>query len=1056
MSAAQLSWNAATLDERLAFVRATPRPAGPDARPTGAGDALEPWARACTGGDVPAFLRRLAWDDVEPAAARAAMAATVPDGFPIAPWTQALPAVMASMKASASANAAVWEQAVARLNVPAPFADIWLPVVLDASHAAFEQVPNGGRWFTDDARLALERHLAGVLSRVSELAVHGLFVQHQPVNDTDGTTRYGTFVRAVLAAGGAPIFSAYPVLARHVVQIIRQWTDATLELARRLEEDGPALEALFGAPATRVAEVRPGLSDRHHDGRQVMYVRFESGLALAYKPRDVALEHAYNETLAWMARAGLPAAPPALRILARETHGWVEWVEPAAAWTRTTAAEYFRQAGALVAAAYVFGGADLHSENLVASSRGPVLVDTEMLLQPSTRPAAPSDGGDEAEPAATSDSCLLSGLVSAVVIDKGGNGFDVGGLQPAAPRELALPARRWVHLRSDALALEPEAQVRPGLRNEVHVDDVVQRPETFAREICDGFAAACAFLHERRAELTAPGGVLASLAPCQVRVLFRPSDQYAAALYLTAAPRYQASGLARSLALETLYRVFVSEVERPRMWPLVAEERAALERLDVPRVTLRADSTSLRSASGVPVEGYYLRSGVQAMRERLAALTVQEQQVQLDLLRAALAGGTAPAAPGPRALDARARLIEAARRIGHTLLERAETSVGGLSWPSSRWRTDLYGGSGGLAVFLSALAAVTGEPAWAAHARQVARPLTGVPGSSPNRHAGPGTPVRLGGCTGQPSVAHALGLCGALLQDDELRVAACDVVCAITPEAVAADAVLDVEGGVAGMLLVLLALQRIAPDDRLHPLAAHCVARLLTTQVREGEARGAWAAGDQPVARPGFAHGAAGIAGALSKWSEQTGATDATDAVRAAWSFERRVAAANGGRYPTVRSDGSRLVMAAWCHGAPGVALGRLLAPATLADATWEQDLQDGLRQTLAAPAGPLDHLCCGNLGRADVALTAGLATGAQAWEEAGRSLADQVALRILRQGRLGMRGRGFQRGAAAPELFQGLAGIGYQLLRTAAPGRVPSLLAFAAPGDRIGSGTIS
>ena len=44
------------------------------------------------------------------------------------------------------------------------------------------------------------------------------------------------------------------------------------------------------------------------------------------------------------------------------------------------------------------------------------------------------------------------------------------------------------------------------------------------------------------------------------------------------------------------------------------------------------------------------------------------------------------------------------------------------------------------------------------------------------------------------------------------------------------------------------------------------------------------------------------------------------------------------------------------------------------------------------------------------------------------------VAGRILSQGRLGMRGRGFHHGAPVPHFFQGLAGIGYQLLRTSSP----------------------
>jgi lantibiotic modifying enzyme len=168
--------------------------------------------------------------------------------------------------------------------------------------------------------------------------------------------------------------------------------------------------------------------------------------------------------------------------------------------------------------------------------------------------------------------------------------------------------------------------------------------------------------------------------------------------------------------------------------------------------------------------------------------------------------------------------------------------------------------------------------------------------------------------------------------------------------------------------------------------------------------------------------------------------------VHDAWDYERRVFAGNGGAWPTVRRDGGRLVMAAWCHGAPGIALARALAPPLLADPGVAVEIAAAMNQTLSAPESPLDHLCCGNLGRADVALTVGLRTGTQPWVDRGVAMTRAVAARVLSQGRLGMRGRGFQLGAPVPGFFQGLAGIGYQLLRASSPAILPSVLAFERP----------
>ena len=70
-------------------------------------------------------------------------------------------------------------------------------------------------------------------------------------------------------------------------------------------------------------------------------------------------------------------------------------------------------------------------------------------------------------------------------------------------------------------------------------------------------------------------------------------------------------------------------------------------------------------------------------------------------------------------------------------------------------------------------------------------------------------------------------------------------------------------------------------------------------------------------------------------------------------------------------------------------------------------------------------------------------------WVDSGLTMTKAVAARVLSQGRLGMRGRGFHWGAPAPEFFQGLAGMGYQLLRASSPSVLPSVLAFEPPPAR-------
>ena len=94
------------------------------------------------------------------------------------------------------------------------------------------------------------------------------------------------------------------------------------------------------------------------------------------------------------------------------------------------------------------------------------------------------------------------------------------------------------------------------------------------------------------------------------------------------------------------------------------------------------------------------------------------------------------------------------------------------------------------------------------------------------------------------------------------------------------------------------------------------------------------------------------------------------------------------------------------------------------------------------------DHPCCGNLGRAELLLTAGRRLARPELEEAARANAWRVISRAERTG-------GFllhpllPRQVDNPGFFQGKAGIGYGLLRMSRPGMLPSVLLWESSPQR-------
>jgi lantibiotic modifying enzyme len=129
-----------------------------------------------------------------------------------------------------------------------------------------------------------------------------------------------------------------------------------------------------------------------------------------------------------------------------------------------------------------------------------------------------------------------------------------------------------------------------------------------------------------------------------------------------------------------------------------------------------------------------------------------------------------------------------------------------------------------------------------------------------------------------------------------------------------------------------------------------------------------------------------------------------------------------------------------WCHGAPGIGLARLGTLNILDTPQIRSDLQVALQTTQAYALAPLDNLCCGNYGRIELLVAASQRLQQPQLLKVARQRASALVQRATRHGGFRVLAQ-LPRQAFNPGLFQGYAGIGYQLLRVAFPEQVPSVL---------------
>lgn len=386
---------------------------------------------------------------------------------------------------------------------------------------------------------------------------------------------------AVLASHAGTLdaaFDTWPVLAR---QLAEAWAQATAQLSalwQRLHADGPARARTFGAGCGGwPLQVGAADCDRHRDGQQVLRLQFAAG-ALYYKPRCLRVDVAFAEVCRALAAAGLPS-PPALPAITLDGYGYQAEALALGDASPALPVRLFEDVGALLALAWLGNARDLHRDNLRLTARGLQLFDMETFLQPERAAADAYETG-----------VLANGLLDFRCARSGLDAAGIGVLEQALGRPL--------------IAAE-QARIEHGFRSLL---DALRNPD--------------------RQALLAPLG-----APAQrLRVVYRPSAVYASVLAALREPRALGDGALGILATDSLHAPLLDYPQPPPEWALAADERAQLERGDIPLFELPAQ------ARGFGADGpqLFVRSANEVLAQRLRVLSSDLIDAQAQQLRCAL------------------------------------------------------------------------------------------------------------------------------------------------------------------------------------------------------------------------------------------------------------------------------------------------------------------------------------------------------------------------------------------------------------------------------------
>jgi type 2 lantibiotic biosynthesis protein LanM len=725
---------------------------------------------------------------------------------------------------------------------------------------------------------------------------------------------------------------------------------------------------------------------------------------------------------------------------------------------------FYQRQGSYLALLYALEATDLHNENLIAAGEDPVLVDLEALFHPRVHGSDPILTSNLAAGALDRSVWQVGILPRRVWSDEDSPGVDMSGLGGQAGQLNPHRLLGWNATGTDAMRLDrrrvelPVSENRPRLGDR-EVDVLDHRSAVVA-----GFTRMYRLLRRHRDALLADQ--LPRFADDEIRVVVRSTNVYTLLWYESFHPDVLRDALDRDRLFD---RLWTEAARRPHLARVIAAERRDLWRGDVPVFSTSPSSRTIRTSEGEAVVDFLETPSLDLVRQRMERLGDDDLAAQTWIIEASLAtllmdredriARPVRLADPLRSVD-RDRLLALAGDIGQRLDQLALQDSAGAHWlgvgplDESTWGVypsgiDLYAGTPGITLFLAYLGAVTGErsPTVLAH-----RAVTSLRAQLGSGEEDDGSRPTIGAFEGLASVVHLLTHLGVLWDEPDLLRDAEQLVARL-PALVAQDNHLDVIYGSAGCLLSVLGLHAVRPSPQALQVAVGCGDRLVATAQPMPEGVAWTTLADQPQLG-GFSHGTAGIAFSLLRLAAASGQDRFRQCALRALAYDRSLFLPELDNWADLRVLPSRRTdpapeneagassMVAWCHGAPGIGLARLGALDQVDDDRTRREIDSALRATTGFGFDINHSLCHGALGNAELLLAAARVLGRPADHEA----LDRATARIVASIEANGPVSGVPLGVETPGLMTGLSGIGYQLLRLAAPDEVPSVLLLAPP----------
>jgi len=816
----------------------------------------------------------------------------------------------------------------------------------------------------------------------------------------------------------------YPVFTRLTIEKMQYLIEFLSEAFERLDQCyGEIVNELFlNKNLTNITSVSFSEGDSHQKGKSVIIYEFESKYKLVYKPRNLEIVESYNQFVEWINTSSGLLDLAKMNGLYYKNFSFEKFIEYKECKNQQEVTNYYKRFGQLIATSYLLCGNDFHLENLIAYGEYPVLIDLETLIQSrnslSFEDRASVVIKEDLQINSVINTCLLPIIAFNDNVEK--KGIDISALngkEQKLPYKILAPT----NLNTDNLKYEYIEYTRPGSNNLPKYKNKEINFLNYVDYIVEGFENMMKFFLLKKDNLISNNSELNTFKGVISRNVLKPTNKYASLLDFSTHPNYAIDMLKREKLLEN-------------MWAYPYKNKAVIKFEyqdmmfdDIPIFFSYTDSMNIISSDNTNINNYFEKSGFNTMMERIEGLDYKEflKQRSIMLVSFGKYKDVIEKYKGNRdflrSSNKMYNVLNEARKIGDIILQKAIFSVDkkGISWGDivmthdGNWEVtsineSLYSGIGGVGYFLYELYYITNDIKYYEGYKKAMKEAIGESKFSLN----------ISGYTGAISLFFPI-LNEFVKSGDSEYLEFIDenilfLEKALTEKTEVINGI-DWISGYAGLIPHILNAYDCLKNDNYLQLAIKLGNQLINNLDIEN-----WAA-------VGLGHGATGIALALIRLNVYKPFPDFLEIALNILEKEREL----------LRKDDYK-EEAKWCWGSTGMGIGKLEILKYYEDNDIWKDVEIAIKN-ISSIMKRGDCLCHGNMGDLEL-LNLFSRSDKNIKKTINRKLIDIMSMHE-REGRFAVR--------QLPEfvsvdLFTGLSGIGYGLLRLYSPTTVSNVLTLS------------